>query len=140
MGTPVCADDPSGDKNVLITRAAPRWHTSRVQVNAVIHMHFDCIRQTSGQTRQAGFDVTDHPLPSLPFVSLRPSVARSRLYIAHFAKLIYSILDCAFTSSISTEKCFAPFSESEILIPTLHFDCAIDAPRQRSDFCNNILD
>jgi len=24
MGTPVCADDPSGDKNVLITRAAPR--------------------------------------------------------------------------------------------------------------------
>jgi hypothetical protein len=73
MGTPVCADDPSGDKNVLITRAVPRWHTSRVQVNAVIHMHFDCIRQTSGQTRQAGFDVTDHPPP--PFRT--PSCARS---------------------------------------------------------------
>jgi len=31
-------------------------------------MHFDCIRQTSSQTRQAGFDVTDHPFvpPILP--------------------------------------------------------------------------
>lgn len=29
-------------------------------------MHFDCIRQTSGQTRQAGFDVTDHPFVRHP--------------------------------------------------------------------------
>lgn len=47
IGISVCNDVSLGDKNVLIT-----WHADsaevETQVNAVIHMHFDCIRQTSG--------------------------------------------------------------------------------------------
>lgn len=47
IGIFVCNDVSLGDKNVLIT-----WHADsaevETQVNAVIHMHFDCIRQTSG--------------------------------------------------------------------------------------------
>lgn len=65
-------------------------HTYRVQVNAVIHMHFDCIRQTSCQTRQAGFDVTDRPS-----VYTAPVSFHEGLYIARFPELKYSILGSA---------------------------------------------
>lgn len=122
----VCTDDPSGDKNVLITRCANGGTQAGVQVNAVIHMHFDCIRQTSSQTRQAGFDVTDHPVPPFPSY-IPPVLPRSLVYRAFPAELKYSIPPVARLQARLRRKnalrSACAFSEGEIPMESL------DAPR-----------
>ena len=81
IGISVCNDVSLGDKNVLIT-----WHADsaevETQVNAVIHMHFDCIRQTSGTNSTSWLRC--HKPPYLLPLSLSLSLSLSRLLVYRF--------------------------------------------------------
>ena len=88
IGISVCNDVSLGDKNVLIT-----WHADsaevETQVNAVIHMHFDCIRQTSGTNSTSWLRC--HKPPYLLPLSLSLPLSFSFACVSFYRGVNYSI-------------------------------------------------